>query len=246
MTKLCLGGFDTLRQGIQDMKQEVATQNYLRDKFNQQLKKEMQTLRGDVQRIRTDIDSGHRNLNSNPPSSVHRKRGSDDIDPHKNHPAHSKFQVRLSLFLAFLFSGVIQKLIRRHFLSLYNVRSLHAIVNVPLTRDEIEAFMRGDEKSIKITADNFRYDFAQAFSSPFNKEAIEVYAKSLIGCFQSGKYLSERFPEQFLDIDYVSLLLRHHIKYATIVVKREPDPVADDLRLKTSARSTRKTTVSHI
>ncbi|KAI6131848.1 hypothetical protein EV401DRAFT_1883845 [Pisolithus croceorrhizus] len=206
----------------EDMKQ-------LRMEFNGLMELNHQVLNSKMESGGTQASSQARNEPS--ASRPTRRRKQPPLkDGYRGQPGHTKFR----------------QSIQKHFLRLLRIMDYSCLDQLPPPPSDQEnlAFNRHDPGCLKITPSNFRIDLSHSRRTPFNTEAIHVFAKDFKRKVEESKWYSFPTPPptHFLQLEYIELSLflhLHHIKDVYTNSKKSQEH--RHARLKSAARSTRKT-----
>lgn len=119
----------------------------------------------------------------------------------------------------------------------------------PPSDAEITAFNRHEPGCIVITPASFRIDLSRSWNSPFNTEAIRVFAEDFRRKVIGSKWYSYPTPppEKYLVLEYIELSLYLHLHYVKQVFASSQKSLPERHgMLRNAARSTRKTRVRAI
>ncbi|KAG6370207.1 hypothetical protein JVT61DRAFT_12356 [Boletus reticuloceps] len=144
--------------------------------------------------------------------------------------------------------------VRTHTLHLLGVADLKYINDVThlciLTVEENEAFNREQPNQPVITAENFRIDLTRSRTTPFNREAIDVFANDFLQKLCVDKWYTDYdIPGQYLNVAVIARCFYDHLKYVkTMYVRHVTAPAKDqivaarkeDERLQKGSRGSRK------
>lgn len=122
---------------------------------------------------------------------------------------------------------------------------------MPLTEAQRLMFASRQEGCIKITPNNFRFDFEQSRDNAFNQTAISVFAGDLHDklAVEHWYRLTYEDPhplaEVLMTVDYLEYTLYHHLKHAKEVYNQTGQLTRTQrlARLKAASRKQRKQTV---
>ncbi|KAI6095734.1 hypothetical protein EV401DRAFT_1167181 [Pisolithus croceorrhizus] len=201
----------------------------LRMEFNGLLELNHLALNGKSESSGTQASSQARNEPVASRASRQRKQPRLE-DKYRGQPGHTKFR----------------QSIQKHFLRLLHITDYSCLDQLlpPPSDDEILAFNRHDLGCIKITPNNFCIDLSRSRRTPFNTEAIRIFAKDFKRKVEENKWYSFPTPPatHFLQSEYIELSLflhLHHVKDVYANSKKSQE--ARHARLRSAARSMHKT-----
>ncbi|KAI6041040.1 hypothetical protein EDC04DRAFT_2893438 [Pisolithus marmoratus] len=138
--------------------------------------------------------------------------------------------------------------IQKHFLQLLQITDYSCLDQLPPPPSDKEnlAFNRHDPGCLKITPNNFCINLLHSHQTPFNTEAICIFAKDFKKKVDKSKWYSFLTPPpaHFLQLEYIELSLflhLHHVKDMYANSKKSQE--SRHARLRSAARSMHKTRV---
>lgn len=144
----------------------------------------------------------------------------------------------------------LQACVRQHLFFLFDVTSMKELIekNPPITDEEMESFLNGEESSLVCSLQHFRVDFQRPWKdTSFNQLAKEVFVQSFLATEKSGEYDETTIPPCLLTPKVVGIVLDKHMEYRRKQYRQHLKPLSEDelKRIaKRKAMTARRATVS--
>ncbi|KAI0647293.1 hypothetical protein C8Q79DRAFT_925855 [Trametes meyenii] len=125
----------------------------------------------------------------------------------------------------------LQACVRKHLLTLCNAESMKELVkkNPPITDDEMDSFLEGEDDMLTCTVQSFRVDFERPWKdNAFNRHADHVFARSLIKMYKGGNYSDHTVPDALLTELIISTVLEKHMEYRRKLYRQHLKPLKQE------------------
>ena len=130
-------------------------------------------------------------------------------------------------------------IVRKHLFFLCDVDSMEGLIekNPPISDEEMDSFLVGEDDLLSCTVQKFRIDFERPWKdNEFNRLAKSVFIKSLVAMYRSGEYSDLKVPEKLLDDRVVGAVLDNHMEYRRRLYRQNAKPPSKEDKEKLKKR----------
>lgn len=132
-----------------------------------------------------------------------------------------------------------QKCVRKHLLTLCDVNTKDELIakNPPITKEEMDSFLEGEDDMLTCSVQSFRVDFERPWKeNDFNRLASDIFVKSFIKMYKGGSYPDYAIPDKLLTEKNVSTVLDKHMEYRRKLYRQHFKPLSKEDRDKIKQR----------
>lgn len=122
--------------------------------------------------------------------------------------------------------------------------------NPPITDEEMQSFLDGEDDLLTCSVQSFRIDFVRPWNeNAFNQVAKSVFSKSFLAMYKSGQYHEYEVPSTLLTESIVGRVLDKQMDYRRRMYKQHSKPLSQadiDRIKKRKAMNARRATVGDV